>query len=93
MTEMNSLPCSALLGAVVQISQMYRILETLAVEGAVTMAGEAQDGQLDRRVNAITPLGRASLVTWLHEPLLEIEPFSASRAPPLMLSTTSHSLG
>ena len=24
------------------------------------MAGEAQDGQLDRRVNAITPLGRAS---------------------------------
>jgi DNA-binding PadR family transcriptional regulator len=57
-----------------QTSQVYRTLETLEKEGLLTSKIEAQEKHPDRRIYQITAAGHADLLTWLKQPMTEIEP-------------------
>lgn len=78
------------------LSQIYRTLKALEVEGAITSQIEAQEERPDRRVYSITDKGRAELKTWLNTPLTETSPlkemllfklfFSADEDPQIILT-------
>ena len=50
-------------------SQVYRTLDRLEADGAISTRVIAQTGRPDRRVHSLTPEGRAELDAWLASPL------------------------
>ena len=50
-------------------SQVYRTLDRLEADGAISTRVIAQTGRPDRRVHSLTPEGRAELDAWLVSPL------------------------
>ena len=50
-------------------SQIYRTLDRLEADGAISTRVIAQTGRPDRRVHSLTPEGRAELDAWLAGPL------------------------
>lgn len=55
-------------------SQIYRTLERLSRDGAITTERIAQDTRPDRKVHALTDDGRAELDAWLRSPLDQERP-------------------
>lgn len=55
-------------------SQIYRTLDRLEAEGAITTETIPQQGRPDRRVHSITDAGRAELIDWLQAPLETLQP-------------------
>ena len=61
-------------------SQIYRTIDRLEADGAVATELIVQTGRPDRRVHALTDIGRAELHAWLRSPVeapLPKEPFLA----------------
>ncbi|PWC08469.1 PadR family transcriptional regulator [Mycetocola zhujimingii] len=50
-------------------SQIYRLLDDLDAEGAITTEVIRQKGRPDRRVHSLTDTGREELDAWLRSPL------------------------
>lgn len=50
-------------------SQIYRTLDRLSDEGAITTETIAQRGRPDRHVHSLTPMGEDELEAWLRSPL------------------------
>ncbi|MFB7251170.1 PadR family transcriptional regulator [Microbacterium sp. NPDC056234] len=50
-------------------SQIYRTLDRLEMDGAISTEHIPQQGKPDRRVHSLTPAGRAELHEWLRGPL------------------------
>lgn len=55
-------------------SQIYRTLDRLEADGAITTRTIPQQGRPDRRVHALTETGRAELAGWLRAPLEDLQP-------------------
>lgn len=55
-------------------SQVYRTLDRLEADGAIETETVAQQGKPDRRVHALTPVGRHELDEWLATPLEQLKP-------------------
>ncbi len=54
------------------LSQIYRALESLKEEGLVTMRVEQQESKPPKHIYSLTKSGRAELLRWLSEPIVEL---------------------
>lgn len=71
-------------------SQVYRTIDRLEADGAISTRVIAQSGRPDRRVHSLTDSGRAELVAWLAGPLEPRRPKDAMLARVFLAAPLGH---